>query len=264
MATPNADELIAEAVAAPFEGWDFSWAADRAFVDPLPWDYASIVNDAIGTGPRTMIDMGTGGGEMLASLPARPVATWATEAWRPNVPVAAWRLQPLGVGVVQVEGARNNDQWTHQYAGVGGRLPFRSGSLDLVINKHEAYAPDEVARLLATDGRFITQQVGGANDIDMFDWFGRDRPLPGWGLGEFVAQAESAGLRVLRSGEAFPAHRFRDVGALVYYLKAVPWVLDVDVDRDRDALHRIHDVCKHDGEFVVTSHRLWFEACVGA
>jgi hypothetical protein len=243
MGIGSAEELIAEALAAPFEGWDFSWVEGRSIIDPYDWDYGDIVRSAIEAGVRTLVDMGTGGGEFVASLPVRPPVTWATEAWAPNVAVAARRLLPLGVGVVHAEGARDNDTWTHQFAGAGGRLPFRSGSVDLLINRHEAYAPEEVARALSPGGRFITQQVGGANDIDLFDVFDRPRPSPGWGLAEFAAQAESAGLRIAASGEAFPAHRFRDVGALVYYLRAVPWVIDVDPERDRAALDRVHEVC---------------------
>jgi SAM-dependent methyltransferase len=259
MGIRSAEELIAEAVAAPFQGWDFSWAGDRATVDAVGWNYRELVI-AAASAARSMVDLGTGGGEFLAGLPSRPATTWATEAWAPNVAVAARALQPLGAGVAAVEGARDNDTWTHQFAGEGGRLPLASGSIDLVVNRHEAYAPDEVRRVLASDGVFLTQQVGGANDIDLFDWFDRPRPHVGWGLAEFVTQAESAGLSVGRSGEAFPAHRFRDVGALVYYLRAVPWVLELDLVRDRDALEHIHEVCSRDGELVVTSHRLWFEA----
>jgi hypothetical protein len=33
------DELITEAVAAPFAGWDFSWLNGRKTEYTLPWDY---------------------------------------------------------------------------------------------------------------------------------------------------------------------------------------------------------------------------------
>jgi hypothetical protein len=52
--------------------------------------------------------MGTGGGERLSRLAPRPRPTVATEAWPPNVPVAAGRLHPIGVAVVQDEGAPDN------------------------------------------------------------------------------------------------------------------------------------------------------------
>ena len=55
--------------------------------------------------------------------------------------------------------------------------------------------------------------------------------------------------------------RFFDVGALVYYLRAIPWIVpDFDIDADRAALHRIHDVIEAEGSFGVGSYRFLIEA----
>jgi hypothetical protein len=35
------DELVAEARAAPFSGWDFSWLDARSTTAGLPWDYVA-------------------------------------------------------------------------------------------------------------------------------------------------------------------------------------------------------------------------------
>src|SRR5262249_29657459 len=37
------DELVAEAVAAPFSGWDFGWLDARSRTQELPWRYADEV-----------------------------------------------------------------------------------------------------------------------------------------------------------------------------------------------------------------------------
>ncbi|MEV0614193.1 hypothetical protein AB0I81_12785 [Nonomuraea sp. NPDC050404] len=61
-------ELIQEALATPFEGWDFSCFGNRITDDgELPWDYESLARDRL---PRaaSLLDLGTGGGELLASL----------------------------------------------------------------------------------------------------------------------------------------------------------------------------------------------------
>ena len=34
------DELVTEAMDAPFSGWDFSWLDGRSRSEPLPWDYS--------------------------------------------------------------------------------------------------------------------------------------------------------------------------------------------------------------------------------
>jgi hypothetical protein len=55
---PTFDELIDEALAAPFEGWDFSWLDGRMTQLQLPWDYATRVKARM-RGTRAMLDMGT-------------------------------------------------------------------------------------------------------------------------------------------------------------------------------------------------------------
>jgi hypothetical protein len=67
---PGFDELVTEALTAPFSGWDFSWLDRRSWTEPLPWDYGARVA-ALARGARTMLDMGTGGGEALSGLPDR-------------------------------------------------------------------------------------------------------------------------------------------------------------------------------------------------
>lgn len=50
-----------------FKGWDFSYIAGRNSTCQLPWDYKSIVTSHMNHS-KTMLDMGTGGGELLLSL----------------------------------------------------------------------------------------------------------------------------------------------------------------------------------------------------
>jgi hypothetical protein len=92
------ERLVREAMDAPFSGWDFSWLAARSRAGTLPWNYGrEVARRAAAAEP--MLDMGTGGGERLCRLSPRPRRTVATEAWPPNVAVAAGRLRPWPVPV---------------------------------------------------------------------------------------------------------------------------------------------------------------------
>ena len=82
--------MVSEALAAPFSGWDFSWLAASYTDEPLPWSYRSELARRA-AGARSMLDMGTGGGEFLSRLDLRPPRTVATEGWPPNVTVAGRR-----------------------------------------------------------------------------------------------------------------------------------------------------------------------------
>jgi SAM-dependent methyltransferase len=166
------EELVAEALDAPFTGWDLSWLAAHSTAGRLPWDYRAEVAARAAAADRLM-DMGTGGGERLSRLSPRPARTVATEAWPPNVPVAAARLRPLGIPVVQDEGAPDN---TAQHGTGRGRLPFADGVFGLVTNRHEAFWASEVARVLAPGGTFITQQVDHHSYDDLHALLGLPAP----------------------------------------------------------------------------------------
>jgi SAM-dependent methyltransferase len=107
-----------------------------------------------------------------------------------------------------------------------GRLPFADGSLDLVIDRHESFNPREVARVLAPGGRFVTQQVDFGSDVELYELLGLEPPEePGSWLPLAVAQLSAAGLDVTVQQAGRAVRHLRDVGALVYYLKIVPWVI---------------------------------------
>ncbi|RCX17648.1 hypothetical protein DFP94_1086 [Fontibacillus phaseoli] len=52
---------------------------------------------------KSMLDMGTGGGELLSMLRPWPKSVCATEGYRPNLSVAKERFEPPGVTVLFVE-----------------------------------------------------------------------------------------------------------------------------------------------------------------
>jgi SAM-dependent methyltransferase len=232
----DAFSLFLADVEQPFTGWDFSYltATGRLVESPLPWGYASLILPYVRRA-RSMLDMGTGGGEFLSSLQPLPEVTTATESYPPNVPVARKRLGPLGVSVVEVE-----DDCS---------LPFPDGRLDLVINRHESYAPDEVWRILQPGGRFVTQQVGGDNDNDLNRLLGAPAydEYRHWTLQYAVDEIVEAGFTVIWSSESGMVTRFFDVGAVIYYLKAVPWqISDFSVRRYERPLQELHEhILKH-------------------
>lgn len=257
------EKLLAEAEATPFGGWDFSYLAGRMVEGEPPWRYEELVQARM-AGADAVLDLGTGGGELLASLltaaSPRPARVVATEAWPPNVEVARRRLEPLGVEVVAVDPAPDN---VDIEPGSGaGSLPFPDRSFSLVIDRHESYFPAEVARILEAGGTFLTQQVGSRYLDGLSGWFGiADESTAGWDRGFAVAQLEEAGLAVARQEEDFPDVAFRDVGALVYYLRAVPWQLPgFTVEAHRDALRSVHEHIRSTGTLRLRGHFFLIEA----
>ena len=260
------EELVAHAMARPVRGWDFSVVGDRIQEEGVPWDYAALVRQRM-KDAQSVIDLGTGGGEFLAGIGSYPECTVATECFAPNVGVAAARLHALGVSVVAAEEALDNYFWRAPGAeGARGTprpgLPFKDRAFDLVINRHEAYAPDDVLRVLRPGGTFLTQQVGGGDDAEFRLMVGAPiGQMYAWGAYEAEEQLVEAGFNVVVAREHAPVTRFADLGALVFYLRMVPWTVpDFEVTRYRDRLRDLHERMGRNGPLEVPGLRFLVEA----
>ncbi len=250
------EELVADASSSSFQGWDFSVLRERAPISrPLPWRYPAVVAE-IAADAEWMLDMGTGGGEALLRIPRRARKTIADEAYPPNVPVAAANLRPHGIPVVQVEGAADNvDQEDMGRDGadtVLGRMPYADRVFDCVANRHESFFASEVCRVLRPGGRFVTQQV----DFHTYDDFYAALELqPASWLPLAEAQLADAGFEMLVAQRGEEHQTFKDVGALVWYLRSVSWAIPgFDPDGHEAALRRIHAHMK-EGPLTIRQRR---------
>ncbi len=243
------EQLLSEAEREPFQGWDFSYVHERMAEESSPWDYCEIVRESLRRA-ESVIDLGTGGGELLSSLGPLPRRAFATEGYLPNLPVARRRLRPLGVELVATF-CDDNTKSSQK-----GALPFRSNSVDLVINRHEAFVADEICRVLRRPGKFVTEQVGDACHPELFAALGLATPTDSsrWNLQTAAAQLAAAGLHITSSREALLETRFMDVGAVAYYSKAVVplWIPGFSPDGYRDRLREIHEKIQKEGSFRIT------------
>lgn len=233
------EDLVAEAVAVPLRGWDFSWLDGRATGSAPSWSYPDIARPLVARS-RAVVDLDTGGGELLESLGPLPAGTIATEGWEPNLAVARERL---GVDVRFAPDAA---------------LPVGTESADLVLNRHGRLDPAEVARVLEPGGVLLTQQVGSDDCAEINVALGAPSAYAkAWDAATAAAQLEIAGLTVTEVREERPDFVFHDAGALVFQLRAVAWqVPDFTVEKYEDALRRIHA----GGEFRARSHRFLIRA----
>jgi len=244
------DFLVSEAE-YPFSGWDFSHIQDRIVNAPLIWSYLSKILPLIRS-TDSLLDMGTGGGEFLASLVPLPKHTSATEGYKPNVPIARDKLEPLGVKVFF---------YTDRNA-----LPFKDEEFGLVINRHEEYSPNEVYRILKPGGIFITQQVGDKNDSKLRSiLIGKENLVDEvvWNLDYATKELMVSDFEIIESYEDITSTRIYDVGAIVYYFKAVPWELpDFSVKKFYDKLVELHEHIDTNGylELKNNNHRFLIKA----
>jgi SAM-dependent methyltransferase len=246
-------KLVNDAVHAVFEGWDFSFIRERMIESSVHWSYGDIAQEKL-EHADSAVDMGTGGGEFIAALPKLPPHMFATEQYEPNVSVARERLEPLGVEVLYLE-----EETEPPFSRT---IPLESNSIDVVINRHESYTPSELRRILRRGGTFVSQQVGSLNELTLKQFFEQTGVYVGnWNLESAVIELEAHGFTVEYADEHIGSERFTDVGAIVYFLRAVPWLIeDFDVERFSDQLRRMHYRIVTRGYFETEMHRFFFVA----
>ncbi|HLZ82916.1 MAG TPA: methyltransferase domain-containing protein [Caulobacteraceae bacterium] len=255
------EALIADAERQTFEGWDFSHLAGRMVEAAPPFDYGVEVRRRLPDVAR-LLDLGTGGGEVLSQFAPFPAATIATEAYPPNARLAARRLAPFGASVVLVEGAPENWESIDTPLRRVPALPFRDGAFDLVIDRHESYLAAEVHRVLHPGGRFVTQQCGGTHHAELNDLLGLPRPrYAEWRLEAAATQLSAAGFVEVTGREAFTETLIHDVGAIVCYLRALPWQAPNFRARDHlEPLKALHDRIAATGPLTIRAHHFLVEA----
>jgi SAM-dependent methyltransferase len=209
----------------PFAGWDFSHLNNRLIKDKPPWSYLERAA-VLMQGATSVVDLDTGGGERLLALQSH----WngrivATEAYPPNARLSHRNLSAAGGQVVLAhsDGIRS--------------LPFASRTFDLLLNRHGGFNCAEVARILTPGGTFLTRQVNGMSAHDLLAVFGASPQWPDASPEKYVPLLEQAGLTITDMKDWQGTIRFTDVGAIVYYLKAITWLVPgFNVRTHQDAL----------------------------
>ncbi|MFX0151126.1 MAG: class I SAM-dependent methyltransferase [Candidatus Hodarchaeota archaeon] len=239
--------LFNDARTVVIKGWDFSYVKDRMISEPSPWEYKKIILPYVRRS-TFMLDMGTGGGEFLSTLTPLPPYTYATEAYPPNIPVAEQALAHQSVNLIPVT--------KHE------ELPLPNDFFDLIINRHEYYCTKEVYRILKPNGIFITQQVGKFDNIELNQFFGDESYKDWeWDLDYASMQLKKSRFKILDGKEALIKESFRDIGAIVFYLRIISWQIpDFDFDQNISKFKELHSKILTKGQFTTHGHRFLIKA----
>ena len=215
--------------------------------DATPWEYDEVVWS--GGARDRVLDVGTGGGEVLARLRRR--AEWGT--------VIAVDHSERMAGVAQ----SNIGDRVLVAVGDAAALPAGAASFDLVLERHASVHPVEVVRVLKPGGSFITQQVGGRNTQSIFDAFGwgsnwdqfADDDPPPRRCEDLARDFEALGCTIERVDDYEVGYAFLDLESLVFFLKAAPMPEDFEPQRHLDGVNRLLATNLSDRGIETTEHR---------
>jgi len=232
---------------ASFSGWDFSHLKNRMIEEKPPWNYNSMAKRLVRKS-LSILDMGTGGGEIFSSFAPFPAHTVATEGYAPNYIVAKKRLSPLNVKVIKFSNSLTR------------KMPFKKEEFDLILNRHDAYNSSELFRILKNNGIFLTQQVG-ENLRDLMKEFGVKPVWGRWNAELAKKLLRDAGFEIEKYRKWKGKAEFKDVGAVVYLLKAVPWIVrNFSVDKYLPVLEKMQNKIESGNKLIFTEGRFLIKA----
>jgi SAM-dependent methyltransferase len=221
-------------------GWEFAWLDGRP--GEPSWSYPDLARPLL-RNAGALLDLDTGGGELLAELAPLPPHTVAVESWARNIPVARDRLAPLGVAVLT-------------------ELPGGEDEFDVVLSRHGRLPAVDIFRLLRPGGHVLTQQVGSDDLAGLNAALGAPAPHPHhWNAEVAVSAFEAAGLHVTDVREEHPEIVFHDVESVVRQLRDLPWqIRDFTAEKYEDALGRVDSFIRLHGALAVSTHRFLVQA----
>lgn len=232
--------------ARAFTGWDLDRIAPTPLGPRPRWDYKRRAGDLLARA-SSALDLGTGGGELLADLcAAHRGRTIASESWNVNASIARRRLSPLKVEVVRAHSLR---------------LPFRDEAFDLVLDRHEELDPTEVHRVLRPGGCVLTQQIGRNEWNELRAFFPRMQD-GGSLFDRYVGDLRRIGMTIAIAETHDVRVAYHGLGELVFLLCISPWTIpDFDpLGSDLASLLRLGQNLSTPDGLVVTESRFIIEA----
>ena len=207
----------------------------------LPGRQAGLVYEATARAilaeAESALDMGTGEGGVLANLAPLPELTVAYEGWWPTVPAAQAKLGPLGVHLVVALGSADNVPGPDQRARPG--LPFQAEAFDLVLNRHEAFDPVEVRRIIKPREDFSLNRSVAKRRLVPHCSACLSTSASGPPMSLLANSRPQAGDREVH--EDHTAMQLSDIAALISYVRTAPWAFeDLDWDNAKPALQQLH------------------------
>jgi SAM-dependent methyltransferase len=243
------DEWKEEERKFSLRGWDFSGIDGKWNEPDPPWNYKLIIKSYL-KDTDILLDMGTGGGEVLLTIGHPYEKTYATEAYPPNYELCLNTLSPLGITMAQTF--------------ADDKLPFEKETFNFIINRHESFDLPEVHRVLKHGGFFFTQQVSNQNFYQLMALMNDNKEAEYYHRHEienYIETMKQLGFQVIIKDEVTYPIYFYDISAVIFIAKACVWNFpDFSVDTHYDKLIKIKQEIISNGYYQTTGGRFLLAA----
>jgi len=232
-------------------GWDFS----RMQVDSegIQWDlYQEVMR--VCQKSDLLLDIGTGGGEALLSIADAVHLAIGIDCSSGMMETAKRNVEQARASQVRF------------YQMNAEQLVFPDGMFNRVTCRHSPFCADEVARVLAGDGMFFTQQVSEHDKWNLKQAFGRGQA---WGTAQgtlqrqYVEELRTAGLKDIQVYEYNATDYYASVQDLLFLLRHTPIIPNFGQDeQDYELLKQFIEEYRTDrgirtnsARFMIIAHK---------
>jgi ubiquinone/menaquinone biosynthesis C-methylase UbiE len=210
-----------------YNGWDFSRVTSIS--EGETWTFFDEVTKRCKK-TDLLLDIGTGGGEALLSIADVALFLVGIDQSEGMIQSATANLKKsnkANIRFIQME-AEN--------------MAFPEFFFDVVTCRHSEFDANEVSKVLANDGIFLTQQVSKNNKLNLKQAFGRGQ---GFGtdrgslLDKYLTELAVAGFHDIQSFEFDATEYFQTYEDLVFFLKYTPVIPNFgQSEHDFEILHK--------------------------
>ncbi|GKU80479.1 class I SAM-dependent methyltransferase [Paenibacillus sp. L3-i20] len=193
-------------------GWDFSNV--KSVSDGVLWDF---YNEVVKHCKKSdlLLDIGTGGGEAVLSIADSALLLVGIDLSTGMIETATNNL---------IQSSKRNIRFMQMDA---GKLEFPQNFFNVVSCRHSGFDAKEIAKVLANDGVFLTQQVAENDKINIKLAFGRGQALgtPENTLKDrYIAELGEAGFTDIQTLQFNSADYYETAEDLIFLLKHTPIV----------------------------------------
>lgn len=202
-----------------------------------------------------MLDIGTGGGEVLLSIAEEALLLVGNDLAQGMIETAQYNLQATG--------GHSNVRFLHMDA---EKLNFPDHFFNVISSRHSGFSASEVFRVLTQGGVFLTQQVSEHDKFNISEAFGRGQSRgiqPGTLMERYKHELQTAGFHDIQAREYNVVEHYATPEDLMFLLTHAPIIpdfgkVDTDFERFQQFVNEHHDekgIRTNSARFMITARK---------